>query len=316
MISDRSRKVCAGLVALLFVLPYAPDALAQYTYSRRPEDYRSAWITQNAYPTLQRGESYRFSIQFRNVGSATWHRGVVNLGTDRSRDRIPGFIREDRRTGQPSGWISGNRVALQEVSVPPGGIGTFVFWYTVPHDHASGTFREYFRPVADGITWMDDCGCHWDVTVVPPPPTWGENPQPGSRQAYKGFSWGYCTWYAAIEFDKMAGPGSPGVNWRGNAQDWYFNAAARGWKVTSNPKDVIPGSLAVWRGGGFGHLAIVRSVAAGGFGIVEVQEMNWGRPTDERNGITENFGKVTSVRLYSSNMQRGSYQFIGYIHPR
>ncbi len=48
----------------------------------------------------------------------------------------------------------------------PGGNATFVFWYSVTADHACGTFREYFRPVADGVTWMEDYGVYWDVNVV------------------------------------------------------------------------------------------------------------------------------------------------------
>jgi len=128
--------------------------------------YSAQWVWQNAYPTLERNQCYRFVVQFRNSGTATWYPDIVHLGTDRPQDRIPGFIREDRCTGQTSGWISGNRVALQESSVPPGGIGSFAFWYTVTPDHAFGVFREYFRPVADGITWMEDWGVYWDVAVV------------------------------------------------------------------------------------------------------------------------------------------------------
>lgn len=132
-----------------------------------PSDYRAQWVSQNPYPTLRRNQCYRFVVQFRNTGTAVWHPSVVRLGTDRPQDRIPGFIREDRCTSQPSGWIQPNRVILQELAVPPNSLGTFVFWYTVPHDKAFGTGREYFRPVADFVTWMDDWGVYWDVTVVP-----------------------------------------------------------------------------------------------------------------------------------------------------
>ena len=130
----------------------------------RADSYHAYFLAQNGYPTLHRGESYLFEVKLENTGVTTWQRGIVNLGTDRGRDRIPGFIREG---GSPSGWLKENRIELVEASVPPHGVGTFRFWYTVPGDKAFGTSREYFRVVADGITWMDDWGIYWDVTVVP-----------------------------------------------------------------------------------------------------------------------------------------------------
>lgn len=127
--------------------------------------YHASWVNQNGYPILAPGQSYKFEVRLRNTGWQTWHRGRVNLGTDRPADRIPGFIREDRVTNRSSGWLSANRVSLVEERVAPGQIGTYRFWYTVPAQFATGTYREYFRPVADGITWMEDMGIYWDVTV-------------------------------------------------------------------------------------------------------------------------------------------------------
>jgi len=173
-------------VALAGVLDRSSTALYAQTPSRNPDDYHAAWVQQSGFPTIEIGRCHQFTIQFRNTGRATWYRGIVNLGTDRPRDRIPGFIREDRCSGQPSGWINPNRVELREASVPPGGVGTFVFSYTVPSTHAVGMVREYFRPVADGVTWMEDCGCYWDVTVrrtvtADPPRPPDNNPQAPSR---------------------------------------------------------------------------------------------------------------------------------------
>ena len=124
------------------------------------------WQGQNIYPTLHHGESYLFEVQLQNTGTTTWQRGIVNLGTDRARDRIPAFIREDRVGGLSSGWLSANRVSLVETSVAPGQTGTFRFAYTVPTDLAAGVYREYFRPVADGIDWLADYGIFWDIQVI------------------------------------------------------------------------------------------------------------------------------------------------------
>jgi hypothetical protein len=42
---------------------------------------------------------------------------------------------------------------LQENSVPPGGIGNFKFTFTAP---AAGTYREYFKPLAEFLSWTND----------------------------------------------------------------------------------------------------------------------------------------------------------------
>lgn len=125
--------------------------------------YTHVFSSQNSYPTLAPGMSYKLSVQLRNTGETTWQQGTVNLGTDRPRDRIPGFIREG---GSPSGWLKGNRVEMREASVAPGNTGHFDFWYTVPDNMVPGTYREYFRLVADGVQWMEDYGIYWDVKVI------------------------------------------------------------------------------------------------------------------------------------------------------
>lgn len=127
------------------------------------DSYRPYDITyQNAFPTLSQGEAYQFILKLRNTGNSTWTRGRVNLGPDRSQDRITGFLREG---ANPSGWIYYNRIYMVEDSVNPGQEATFNFWMTPPSGMSSGTYREYFRPVADGITWMDDKGIYWDISV-------------------------------------------------------------------------------------------------------------------------------------------------------
>jgi archaellum component FlaG (FlaF/FlaG flagellin family) len=126
------------------------------------DTYRHSFINGSAYPTLSSGESYNLVVRVRNTGTATWQQDQVNLGTDRSRDRIPVFTREGNG---PSGWIKGNRIRFQEASVAPGGTATYSFW--IKNDGVSpGVYHEYFRLVADGITWMEDYGIYWDVTAI------------------------------------------------------------------------------------------------------------------------------------------------------
>ncbi len=130
--------------------------------------YHYQWQSQNAQPTqtissLTHGQAYQFSVNLKNTGGLTWQKGVVNLGTSHSRDRIPVFTRESS-DGSPSGWISPNRITMQQQNVPPGGTATYTFW--MRNDNvAAGPHREYFQLVNDGPggDWMEDYGIYWDV---------------------------------------------------------------------------------------------------------------------------------------------------------
>lgn len=85
-----------------------------------------------------------------------------------------------------------------------------------------------------------------------------------------GYAFGYCTWYVASRRNIPS-------NW-GNANQWYYNAQASGFKVGSVP---IPGAIA-WTGAGYyGHVAYVESVSGS---MVTISEMNyngnWDRVTE------------------------------------
>jgi len=126
--------------------------------------YAHAFVSQNGYPTIAHGQAYKFQVNVRNTGTATWTRDRVNLGTSHDKDRIPNFTRESA-DGGASGWISGNRVRFEQASVAPGQNATFTF-YMKNDSTPSGTHRQYFQLVADnGGGWMDDYGIYWDVRV-------------------------------------------------------------------------------------------------------------------------------------------------------
>ncbi|MCL5794920.1 MAG: S8 family peptidase [Patescibacteria group bacterium] len=129
--------------------------------------YPCQWINQNNYPTIDRGQGYNFVVNIKNTGNVAWHRNIVHLATNQPEDHIPGFVRADLTDlyGHPSGWVSPNRVEMQEDVVYPGNNATFSFWMSAPTDKPSGTYKEYFRMVADGVTWMQDMGIFWEITV-------------------------------------------------------------------------------------------------------------------------------------------------------
>jgi hypothetical protein len=131
------------------------------------EKYHYNVVSQNSYPSITPGEGYNYILTVRNSGAGTWQKGQVNLGTDKKLDRITPFIRNDINNpfGNPSGWGAQNRIQMQENSVAPGQTATFSFWMSAPYDMKSSVYKEYFRLVAENVTWMEDYGIYWDVTV-------------------------------------------------------------------------------------------------------------------------------------------------------
>jgi subtilisin family serine protease len=125
--------------------------------------YRAQFAGQSAYPTLWSGQSTQLTIRYKNTGTSTWRKGVVNLGT----------VNEDyswKTDSHPAAynWVNQNRPArLNESIVQPGQTGTFTF--TVRNNAlAPGTHRLDVGLVADGISWFDrNTHAYWDITVNP-----------------------------------------------------------------------------------------------------------------------------------------------------
>lgn len=134
-----------------------------------------------------------------------------------------------------------------------------------------------------------------------------------SNPGYPGFR----TWYAADQFNKVAP--EPGVNWKGDAGAWAWNAFTAGWKVVGDVKSPRTSAMAAW--GGLAHVAFVVGTTSKG---ITVNEMNWGGspmprssdPESPNYGKTAYWNKVTSVTLTWDQIATcGSKPFAGYIYP-
>ncbi len=105
------------------------------------------------------GDTAILWAEIKNTGNTIWKNGGLNavkLGTARSLDRASIF--------QDSSWLSKNRVvALTPAEIAPGAVGRFEFVIKAPNK--IGKYTEYFRPVAEGITWLNDSGLHWNFVV-------------------------------------------------------------------------------------------------------------------------------------------------------
>lgn len=104
--------------------------------------------------SLKPGGKYYAVLKARNTGNTTWYKGNFRLGTSRSGDRNSALY--------DASWISSGRAAtINEDQVAPGETGTFEFWVNIP---TSGVdLREYFNPVQEGITWLNDIGMNYVI---------------------------------------------------------------------------------------------------------------------------------------------------------
>ena len=123
---------------------------------------------------------------------------------------------------------------------------------------------------------------------------------------YYRFAYHECTYYASLEFDKYGYDGvkaaSPGIDWGGNAGNWLTNAKAKGWATSTSSYSPQKGAIIVWKGGTWGHVAVVISYNTT---HIRIAEMNW----------PLNNTKVEVGYFRMSNVNRGSYTFAGYIYP-
>ena len=125
---------------------------------------------------LSPGQKVYIGYQAKNIGNVTWNNTggiIVKSATSNPRDRSSPFC--------DSTWQGCNRSAiLKEASVAPGSVGTFEFWYKAPSNY--GEYREYYTPVAEGITWMNDTGMNFFTRVGVGPRVQGATETLGANQ--------------------------------------------------------------------------------------------------------------------------------------
>lgn len=106
---------------------------------------------------LNKNSRYYLQVLAKNTGSATWRKNQLRLGTSQPLDRIS-RVRD-------STWISTNRVAtISEETVAPGETAHFEFWIKTP-DSTGFSSKEFFQPVNDGVTWLNDGWLHYPINV-------------------------------------------------------------------------------------------------------------------------------------------------------
>jgi hypothetical protein len=137
--------------------------LAIYFYSipvtHANSDYSYKWISQSDYLDLYPEQTARLWVLVENTGTKTWDNTVpIHLGTSNPLDRNSDFYK-------PSDWISANRPAwlTDNTIIKPGDRAVFMFEVTAPK--TPGVYQEYFRPVVENASWLEDYGIFWQINV-------------------------------------------------------------------------------------------------------------------------------------------------------
>ena|GEM_PF-1689215 len=124
----------------------------------QPAIYSVGFVRQSEPVSLTPGAEAAMWVELVNKGNTTWRAtgdNATKLGTARVLDRESLFYH--------SSWLNKNRVVAVEKDTAPGEVGRFSFTIRAPEQ--VGAYKEYFRPVVENVTWMEDLGIYWDITV-------------------------------------------------------------------------------------------------------------------------------------------------------
>jgi hypothetical protein len=140
-------------------IPYAwaPAAFAGFIDSGRTRPFNRG----DGRISIAPGSKAYIRIRAYNNGYQTWTKSRVHLGTSHPQDRCSQFA--------DSSWLAAadcQRIEMTNTSVAPGNIATYDFSLTSPAN--TGTYRECFNLVAEGITWLNDPNLCFLIDVVNP----------------------------------------------------------------------------------------------------------------------------------------------------
>lgn len=124
----------------------------------------SPWLNLNA------GQRATVTLSWQNTGCNAWNINVSGaaafIGTW---NPTPGQDHSSAlggaaSCGTPTNWFGCNRVRPVADIVNPGDTASFTFDVIAPA--APGTYQVYFRPLIEGVQWMEDQGVFWQLTVA------------------------------------------------------------------------------------------------------------------------------------------------------
>lgn len=123
-----------------------------------PAIYSAELVSKSSNPMLTPGEETTLMVELRNKGNTVWSSigdRSTKLGTAKPLDRTSAFY--------TATWPSQNRATTIDRDINPEEIGKFVL--TIKAPEKIGIYKEYFRPVVEGVTWMEDLNIYWEINV-------------------------------------------------------------------------------------------------------------------------------------------------------
>ena len=109
---------------------------------------------------IPRNTDFSVTLKVKNTGETTWYKDgsyPLMLGTSSPLNRVSAFY-------SPSWETTTRATRLVEPSVAPGQEGTFIVSLHTPN--TTGAYSEYFRPVAEGLIWLNDASFNIYVNVL------------------------------------------------------------------------------------------------------------------------------------------------------
>ncbi len=158
---------------------WMPDQGVNYTTTVQSNTRSWSVVSQRAYTdsskttarsiaNLAPGDQVFLELVAKNTGSSKWTNGgtaAIYLGTEGPRDRNSQFC--------DSTWATCRRpTTFNEGTVLPGQNATFDFWYTIPNSTSTGTYKERFNLLANGVKWLPDTGLNYTTVVQTPNREW------------------------------------------------------------------------------------------------------------------------------------------------
>ncbi len=146
-------------------------------------NYLSAYKGQSSYPTLTAGGTTTVYLTYQNAGNQPWYDDVsaagvsalpVHLSTGQPINRTSrlgtGWNRDQNRPAMVFATVyksDGSAYSVNPHAVQPAESVKFSFTLTAPISLVPGTYREYFQPILEGGSTMNDPGTFLDVSVTP-----------------------------------------------------------------------------------------------------------------------------------------------------
>jgi hypothetical protein len=147
----------------------------------QPATYTSAYVDQSSYPTLLAGDQTTAWFKYKNTGNQSWYdnasagaagRLPIHMATSHGLNRRSAFGSvwggdQNRSAGLFTAVYEADGITLagDQHVVQPGQIAKFSFPMTAPSNMAPGTYREFFQPIVEGGTVMNDPWTFLDVKV-------------------------------------------------------------------------------------------------------------------------------------------------------